>query len=237
MTPAGTRITIEHSENPVAAAGGGNYDRSMNVGIIGSGSIGSTVAQLCVDVGHGVVIANRRGPASLDDLVAHLGERARAVTVEEAAAFGELVLVAVPFGALDDLPAAAFYGRVVVDAANYYPARDGAVARLDDDDTTSSELLAAHLPGATVVKAFNTMYYATLASAGDRTLTEDERLALFLAGDDTEAKALVGTLIRDVGFAPVDTGTLAVGGRLQQPGSPIYATDINGAAARQYAVG
>ncbi len=178
----------------------------MRIGIVGSGSIGSTVARLAVAAGHEVALANRRGPESLALLVEELGPQARAGTVEEAARFGDLVLVSIPFGEIGTLPAPAFAGRVVVDSNNYYPNRDGHVPEIDADETTSSELLAAHLPDATVVKAFNTMYYKYLAEGGEPAKPLDQRQALFVAGDDAAAKALVGGLIETFGYAPVDTG-------------------------------
>ena len=193
----------------------------MRIGIIGSGNIGSTAARLFVDAGHEVAIANSRGPESLADLVADLGEGAHAGTVAEAASFGEAVLVAIPFGRYPALPAASLADRVVIDAMNYYPNRDGNIAELDDDTTTSTELLAAHAPRARVVKAFNTMNYRVLKERGKPGGGED-RLAIFAAGDDPDAKALVSALIEQIGFAAVDTGGLAEGGRRQQPGSPIY---------------
>jgi predicted dinucleotide-binding enzyme len=198
----------------------------MNIGVVGSGNIGATVAQLAVRAGHSVHIANSRGPASLKALEHQLGANARAATLERAAEFGDLVIVAIPFGVSLRLPVAPFAGRVVVDAGNYYPGRDGQIEELDRDETTSSELLGEHLAGARMVKAFNTMYYATLASRGDASRAGDERLTLFLAGDDAAAKATVGELIDEFGFAAVDTGTLAAGGRLQQPGSAIYNTEL-----------
>jgi predicted dinucleotide-binding enzyme len=156
-----------------------------------------------------------------------------AATVEDAARFGDVVLLAVPFGVIDVLPADAFAGKIVIDANNYYPERDGHVQGLDRDETTSTELLAQQLPGARVVKAFNTMYFATLAEAGDPTKPNDERLALLLAGDDDEAKRLVSELVEALGFAAVDTGGLADGGRCQQPGSPIHNVELTGAQARE----
>lgn len=194
----------------------------MNLGVIGSGRIGATFARLAVAAGHRVAIANSRGPESLRALVAELGDGARPASIEEAAGFGEMVLVAIPLGAYRDLPADAFTGRIVIDANNYYPGRDGQIEELDQGRTTSSELLAAHLPGARVVKAFNTMYFETLAGEGRPDAARDERLALFVAGDDGEAKRRVGELIEQLGFAPVDTGSLAAGGARQQPGSSIY---------------
>jgi 8-hydroxy-5-deazaflavin:NADPH oxidoreductase len=139
----------------------------MLIGIIGSGKIGATAARLFVDAGHEVAIANSRGPESLAEFVAELGESAQAATVDEAAEFGEVVLVAVPFGRYRELPAAPLAGKIVIDANNYYPGRDGTLAELDDDSTTSSELLAAHLPEATVIKALNTMQWEVLRDRGN----------------------------------------------------------------------
>jgi 8-hydroxy-5-deazaflavin:NADPH oxidoreductase len=191
----------------------------MNIGIVGSGMIGGTAAQLFVRAGHAVAISNSRGPASLASLVEDLGSKARAATNEGASSFGEIVLVAIPFGKYQTLPGKLLEGKVVVDAMNYYPQRDG---RIELGDLTSTELVARHLPGARLIKAFNTMYYETLASQGRPDAPIEDRLALFVAGDDAKAKAMVSRLIEAIGFAPIDTGSLHDGGRRQQPGSPIY---------------
>jgi 8-hydroxy-5-deazaflavin:NADPH oxidoreductase len=204
----------------------------MKIAIIGSGKIGSTAARLFIGAGHEVAIANRRGPQSLEPLRLELGAALQPASIEDAIRFGDVVLVAVPLHAIDALPAASFAGKIVVDANNYYPNRDGHIPELDRDETTSSELLARHLPGARVVKAFNTMYYATLGEAGDPSKPEDDRLALFVAGDDQQAKQVAIDLIEQLGFAAMDTGSLADGGRRQQPGSPIYNTNLTGAQAR-----
>jgi 8-hydroxy-5-deazaflavin:NADPH oxidoreductase len=192
----------------------------MRIGVIGSGRIGGTAARLFAGAGHDVAIANSRGPESLAELVGELGGRARAETVEGAASFGDVVLLAIPFIGYTDLPAAQLTGKIVIDAGNYYPNRDGHDAALDADETTSSERLAEQLPGARVVKAFNTLYFEHLrdrAAPG----AGSERTALFLAGDDAEAKERVAALIADIGFAPVDAGGLADGGRKLQPGAPL----------------
>jgi predicted dinucleotide-binding enzyme len=204
----------------------------MRIGIIGSGNIGATAARLFVDAGHEVAIANSRGPESLGGLVDDLGVRARAADPAQAVAFGDLVLVAIPFGRYRELPAAAFAGTIVIDATNYYPRRDGNYPELDADQTTSSELLADHLAGARVVKAFNTMVWSTLRDGG-KPGARDERLALFIAGDDPDAKAEVTSLIEEIGFAAVDTGGLADGGRRQQMGSPLIARNVTAGEAEE----
>jgi predicted dinucleotide-binding enzyme len=194
----------------------------MKIGIIGSGMIGGTLTKLFARRGHDVAVANSRGPDTLGDLVAEAGDGARATTVEEAADFADLVVIAVPVVAYDGLPADSFEGKVVVDAGNYYPPRDGQIESLDSDSTTSTELLGERLHGARMVKAFNTMNFRPLGEEGRPDAPREQRLAIFLAGDDEQAKGTVAGLIDELGFAPVDTGALAEGGRRQQPGSPVY---------------
>lgn len=203
----------------------------MRIGVIGGGKIGSTASSLFVEAGHEVAIANSRGRETLTELVAELGEHAQAASVDEAASFGDVVLVAIPFGRYAELPAAAIAGRIVVDATNYYAGRDGNIAELDDDRTTSSELIAAHIPDAKVIKAFNTMNWQVLRDRAKPGGGED-RLALFVAGDDSDAKGVVSGLVEEIGFVPVDTGGLAAGGRRQQPGSPIYNQPVTESEAR-----
>jgi len=194
----------------------------MKIGIIGSGNIGATTARLFAGAGHDVTIANSRGPESLAELVGDLGPNAQAATVEDAARASDVVLIAIPLRAYPDLPAEAFAGKIVIDANNYYPQRDGQIPELDREETTSSELLARHLAGARIVKSFNTMNFRPLGSDGRPDAPRAERLAIYLAGDDEGAKEIVAGLIDEVGFAPVDTGSLHEGGVRQQPGSPIY---------------
>ena len=202
----------------------------MKIGIIGAGMIGGTAMRLFAQAGHEVTISNSRGPESLAGLVHKVGPGVRARTVEEAARFGDIVLAAIPFGRYTTLPAARLANKIVIDAMNYYPQRDG---KIDFGGLTSSELVAQHLRGARVVKAFNTMYFQTLGRGGAPSTPESERLVLFVAGDDAEAKAVVSQLIREVGFVAVDTGTLGEGGRRQQPGSPLYNQPLTAAQARQ----
>jgi predicted dinucleotide-binding enzyme len=203
-----------------------NEQKNMNIGIIGSGNIGVAAARLFITAGHSVAMSNSRGPETLQGLVAELGATAHAATVEEAVKFRELVLLAIPFGRYETLPADAFSGKIVMDADNYYPKRDGQFPELDADRTTSSELLAVHLPKARVIKAFNTIRSQDLATEANTSLPIDEQRAIFVAGDDAEAKRIVMNLIEQIGFGAVDTGTLAVGGRQQQPGTEIYGRDL-----------
>src|SRR5262249_18501987 len=129
---------------------------NMKIGIIGAGNIGASAAKLFVLAGHEVAISNSRGPATLQKLVSELGPRAHAATVEDAARFGDLVLISIPFGKYKQLPADLAQGNIVIDTNNYYPERDGHFQELDQQKSTSSVLLAQHLRGARVVKAFNT---------------------------------------------------------------------------------
>jgi 8-hydroxy-5-deazaflavin:NADPH oxidoreductase len=205
----------------------------LNVGIIGSGKIGASAARLFANAGHDVAVSNSRGPQSLASLVEEVGPRARAATVEEAAAFGDVVLVAVPFFAYETLPAEALAGKVVIDAMNYYPARDG---EMDLGGLTSSEAVARHLPDSRVVKAFNTMNYQTLRAEGRPSAPEEDWLVIFIAGDDEEARSVVSRLIEEIGFTPVESGTLGESHR-QEPGSPIYNVPMNPEQARETLAG
>lgn len=202
----------------------------MKIGIIGAGHIGGTAARLFIDAGHEVAIANSRGPETLASLVAELGAGARAATIEEAARFGDVVLVAIPFKDYTSLPD--LRGKVVIDAMNYYPNRDGQFAALDSGAETSSSLVAAHLAGARVVKAFNTIWFEHLKTQGRKGTPVDDRRVIFVSGDDADAKRTVSGLIESIGFGPYDLGGLAESAR-QQPGAPVYNNDLTVAQARQ----
>jgi 8-hydroxy-5-deazaflavin:NADPH oxidoreductase len=200
----------------------------MKIGIIGAGHIGATAAKLFARAGHEVALSNSRGPETLADTVREIGEGAVAMTAEDAAAFGEVVLEAVPFGKYQELPAAALTDKVVISASNYYPERDG---EIDFHILTQTELVAAHLEGSHVVKAFNTIYWEHLRDQGDVAKPLDERRAIFIAGDSAEAKAVVRELIEEIGFAAVDTGVLAESS-VQEPGAVVYNRDLTAREAR-----
>jgi len=202
----------------------------MKIGVIGSGRIGGTFARLVVAHGHEVLLANSRGPASLAGTVAELGARARAGTVEDAARFGDLVVVSIPLARQLELAPELFRGRIVVDTGNYYPRRDGQIAELDRGEITSSELFARRLRDARVVKALNTIYFEHLRTQGDASKPLEERRAIFVAGDDVAAKKRISDLLEELGFGPVDAGSLAESARLQ-PGAPVYNADLTRAAA------
>src|SRR5258706_4015028 len=198
----------------------------MKIGIVGSGNIGANAARLFVRAGHEVALSNSRGGEGLEMVVAELGGNTKATTIEQAANFGELVLVAIPFGKFKTLPADGFKGKVVIDAGNYYPERDGKFAELDDDETTSSELMSSHLKETRLVKGFNTIYFKHLATQGDTGLPLEDRRAIFIAGDDSGAKEIVANLIEEIGFAAVDTRFLHEGSRSQQPWTSGYNKDL-----------
>lgn len=198
------------------------HTAAMDIGILGSGHIGSTLARHLVRLGHRVRVANSRGPDSLRALVSSLGESATAATLAEAITASELVIEAIPFGKVTELPADLLRGKIVVSAANYYPGRDGAI---DLGGLTQSEYVARHLAGARVIKAFNTIWFQHLQDQARPGAPLATRRIVPLAGDDAEAKRVVADLIDAIGFAPVDMGTLADSHRMH-PGAPIYNNDL-----------
>jgi hypothetical protein len=203
----------------------------MKIGIIGAGMIGATAARGFIAAGHDVAISNSRGPASLADIVAGLGPRAKAMTVEDAARWGEVVLLAVPFRSPEALPPAdAVAGKIVIDAMNPYGTGG---TMIDLKGSSSSEETRKRLPGARIVKAFNTIFFKHLAERGNTSLPADQRHAIFVAGDDEEAKRVVVKLIDELGFAAVDTGSLAEGGRRQEPNTSLYNKMMTGREARE----
>ncbi len=198
----------------------------MKIGIIGAGHIGGNAAKLFAEAGHEIAIANSRGPETLTEEVEEIGENAKAVTVEEATDFGEIVFVSIPFGKYKELPADNFEGKIVIDSNNYYPDRDGIFEDIEDNKITSSELLAEHLKDAKIVKAFNTIWFEHLKTQGNKDLPTEERRVIFYCGDEEEAKRKVAALIEEIGFGAFDTGNLSEGGKTQAVGSAIYNRDI-----------
>jgi 8-hydroxy-5-deazaflavin:NADPH oxidoreductase len=190
------------------------------VGFVGSGPIAQALAHHLVAAQIPMYLSNSRGPDSLTDLVADLGDPAQAVTVEEAAG-ADLVILALPFLRVPELVdvVADWSGRVVVDATNqfaeYTPVYSGYV---DLGEETGSEWVARHLPGATIIKAFNAMSASYLAADPRHA---DGRQVVFYAGDDNTACADFDQLISRLGFAPVYVGDLRDGGKLMQLGKPL----------------
>ncbi len=212
--------------HPGNQSGIGAVDAPMTTfGIIGAGHIGSQVARAVTALGHEVVIANSRGPETLATLVAELGPTARAATAAEAAEAGDVVVVTVPLAAYREIPAAPLAGKIVLDTNNYYWERDGHIAELDRGETTTSELLQAHLPGAKVVKAFNHIGAADITTTGTPSGTADRR-ALGTASDHEDAIAFVTDLYDRIGFDTVSAGALSDSWRLERD-RPAYVTRQN----------
>ena len=190
----------------------------MKIGVIGAGFIGRAVAKLGKAAGHEVMLSNARGPQTLASVPSMLG--CQIGTVEEAAAFGDVVAVAIPLGKYKTLPAAPLAGKVVLDANNYYPDRDGQIAALDAREATTSGLLAAHLPESRVVKCFNAIMATDLEDDGRPAGTPGRR-ALPIAGDDAASKAIAIDLVEQFGFDGVDAGPLATSWRFERA-KPAY---------------
>jgi len=198
----------------------------MKIGILGAGNIGGTVGGLWVAAGHEVRFGTRH-PEELKGLVERLGARASAGTPEEAARFGDAVLLAVPLGAVPALGRAIanlVAGKVVLDTSNAYRNRDGAMADAATRHAQgSSGWVASHLPAAHVVKAFNTVYFKLLASEAHR--GGGDGLGIPLAGDDARSLATAEQLVRDAGFMPVAVGALSKGKQFE-PETPVYASGM-----------
>ncbi|MGM1017178.1 MAG: NADPH-dependent F420 reductase [Actinomycetota bacterium] len=184
-------------------------------GIIGAGHIGSQVARAAVGAGHDVVIANSRGPETLDALVAELGPRARAATPEEAGAAGDVVVVSVPLRALDKLPVEPLAGKIVLDTNNYYFERDGRIPELDRGETTTSEMVQKHLATSKVAKAFNHILWGDITTDGTPAGTPNRR-ALATSSDSTEAADFVASFYDELGFDTVNVGPLSESWRVER---------------------
>ncbi|MDX6256417.1 MAG: 8-hydroxy-5-deazaflavin:NADPH oxidoreductase [Frankiales bacterium] len=204
----------------------------MNIGVIGTGSIGSTLIRRLTAAGHHVAMANSRGPETLTDLAAETG--AMPVAATEVGHEADVVIVAIPSWAITTLPDDVLSelpaGSAVVDTANYVPhLRDGAIAELDEG-TVESRWTESHLHRP-VVKAFNNIKADHLRMLGKPSGSAG-RIALPVSGDDPAAKAVVMRLVDQVGFDSIDAGGLADSWR-QQPGTPVYTTDLDAAGVRQ----
>ena len=202
--------------------------KNLNIGIIGSGSIGSILTRQLRALGHEVLVANSRGPASLADLAAETG--ATAATVEQAASAQDVVVITIPESAVTTLPRdiLAASPAVVIDTGNYFPVRDGHIAEIDAGLTESQWV--ARVIGHPVVKAFNNIVFTSLETRGAPAGTPG-RVCLSVAGDDTQAKEVVLGLFDELGFDGLDAGTLADSWR-QQPCTPAYCKDLDKAALK-----
>jgi predicted dinucleotide-binding enzyme len=203
----------------------------LKVGVIGSGHIGGTIGTLWVKSGHPVLFSSRH-PEELRDLVAGLGELAKAGTVDEAIAFGDVLFIAVPYGALPQIGqdyGGKLNGKIVLDACNAVAARDGAPIADEVEREGIGVVSQKYLSGARIVRAFNTLNYKIFGSEANR---PDPKLAVPIAGDDAEAVRVAEGLIRDAGFDPVVVGKLADASRFQR-GGPGYGQQATAAELRQ----
>jgi predicted dinucleotide-binding enzyme len=198
------------------------------IGIIGSGHIGSTIGGLWIKKGHPVAFSSRH-PEELKPLVAEFGSLARAGTVEEAIAFGDVLFIAVPYGAITQIGkdySAAMKGKVMLDACNAVSARDGAIAD-EVEQNGIGVTTQKYFPGVRIVRAFNTMSYMIFAREANR---PDPRLAIPIAGDDPQAVQIAAILVHDAGFDPVIVGKLADARRFQRGqagyGQPVSAAEL-----------
>jgi 8-hydroxy-5-deazaflavin:NADPH oxidoreductase len=201
----------------------------MRIGIIGAGNVARAITHLLTPRNHEVILSNSRGPSSLAALAAELGPQVTAGTVADAAE-AELAVLAVPWqavpSAVSGLPP--WKDRIVIDATNQYVSDDGTFKLADLGGRTSSEIVAGMLPGARVVKAFNTVPAAIF----ERPREAGGRRVLFVSGDDDAAKRTVRVLLDELGFAPIDLGSLGAGGAIQQAGGPLGGKNLIMLSAR-----
>lgn len=192
---------------------------TQTIGIIGSGLVGGALARLAIDAGYKVVLSNSRGPETISGLVQELGPLARAGTVDEAIAAGDIIALPLPLASFEALPADKLAGKVVLDQTNYYP-EFWRNAELDSLALTSSELVQRHLKDSIVIKGLHNFdwnhIYANARPKGDA-----ERMTIPVAGDDDDAKRLVTQFLESIGYDVVDAGSLAESWRIE-PGTPIY---------------
>ncbi|SCX29358.1 NADPH-dependent F420 reductase [Agrobacterium sp. DSM 25558] len=195
----------------------------MEIGIIGAGMVGRAIGKLAVASGHSVMLSNSRGPQTLFSLSRSIA--CQVGTADEAAAFGDLVVIAIPLAAYRSIPVETLAGKLVIDTNNYYVERDGNIPELDEGETTTSEMLARHLPRSRIVKAFNAIIMDDLENGG-RLPGSSKRRGLPLAGDNSADKAVVAGLYDQFGFDPVDAGLLAEGWRLER-GRSVYCVPMD----------
>ncbi len=228
LVGAGGALILNAAMWPAAVQAQG---AKMHIGVIGSGHIGGTIGGLWVKNGHKVLFSSRH-PEELKDLVAGLGERAQAGTVEQAIAFGDALLMAVPYKALPQVGqdyAAALKGKIVLDACNSTIARDGAELTDEVNKDGIGETSQKYLPGTRLVRAFNSMSYKIFANEANR---PDPKLAIPIAGNDAKAVQVAAGLVRDAGFEPVIVGNLADASRFQM-GRPGFGQNVTAAELRQ----
>jgi predicted dinucleotide-binding enzyme len=202
----------------------------MKIGIIGTGEIGGALARHWAAAGHQLLISSRH-PAELQSLAKELGPNVKAGTPREAAAFGDVVLVSVPYKATPEIGrdyAAELRGKVVLDTGNPYPGRDGDMA-VRDRQRGTGVASAEYLPGTRLVRAFNAINSGPLANEA---FHKPERLGIPLAADDPEAMKIAEQLVRDAGFDPVAVGPLSRA-REFDVGTPVYVRGMTAAELRR----
>jgi predicted dinucleotide-binding enzyme len=202
----------------------------MRIGVIGAGRIGANAARLFAKAGHEVLVSFSRDPQKLDALAAEIGGRAG--TPRGAAAFGEVVMLSVPWTLIDDVlaQAGALDGKIVIDTTNQF----GREGWEDLGDQTAAQVNAARMPGARYTKAFNTLTSGFQAAAAGR--TGADRVVIFLCGDDEEAKRVVGGLIDDAGFTPVDMGGVTDAAPMEAPRreGAVYGEEVHEQQAQDF---
>jgi 8-hydroxy-5-deazaflavin:NADPH oxidoreductase len=199
--------------------------RMTTIAIIGSGHVGSNLAQAAIAHGYDVVLSNSQGPDSLGGLVKELGPQARAATPARAAADGDFAIVAIPITTIDQVPVAPLSGKVVIATINYFPQQLGHIPGIDNGTTTAPGLLQAHLPTSKVVRAFSMIDAGDMSGDGHPE-GDPKRRALALAGDDPIAKQLVASLYNEFGFDALDIGGLDESWRIDA-GQPAFVVRQN----------
>ena len=210
-----------------AQTGGGK----AKIGVIGSGKIGGTIGGLWIKAGHPVFFSSRH-PEELKELVSGLGSLAQAGTVDQAVAFGDVLFIAVPYGAVPKIGeqyAAGWKGKVMLDACNAVAGRDGQALADEVERDGIGVVSQKYLPGARIVRAFNTMGFGVFAKEANR---PDPKLAVPIAGDDPEAVQVAAGLVRDAGFDPVVVGKLADARKFQR-GQSGYGQQVSAAELKQ----
>lgn len=196
----------------------------MKIGVIGAGFIGRAVAELALAAGHEVMLSNSRGPQTMSSVLSGL-PGVQIGSAENAATFGDVVLVAIPLEHYRSVPAQWLEGKTVMDANNYYPDRDGHIPVLDRFETTTSRLLAEHFCQSNVVKVFNAIFAPELTQDA-RPHGAPDRRALPVAADDAGAKAQVIRLLDELGFDAVDAGNLDESWRFERA-KPAYCVPLD----------
>jgi len=198
----------------------------MKIGIIGTGAMARAIGKHAVDAGYSVMLSNTRGKSGAESVAQAIG--ALAGSAQEAAAYGDLVVLAVPLHAYRSLPEKELTGKVVVDPLNYFPRWNGVIDVLERGELTTSELLAQQLPGARVVKALNSITAEDLLKDA-RSAGATERRAMPIASDDADAKSIVCEFVNKLGFEPVDAGGLAESWRFERF-RPVYCVALDAEA-------